>query len=142
MMLAGAEDVGAGGRSEFVVLKVADLGAIEGALRVDGFDFESPAAEGEDVHAAVGMAFEELFNGGGAARAENTIPAGEDHAEFALQCETLVDHLAIAVFKDVQRQGSVGKENQLQRKQWQQALRHLCIMAHTAWTPYWGRTMI
>ena len=65
--------------------------------------FETPVAARQNIHAAVGMRFQDLVDHHRAARVEYAILFGENDAEFGFIADGLPDHLLVAVLEDVQR---------------------------------------
>ncbi len=119
---------GRDGRGAFVVEEF-DGAAQKRALVVEEHDFEAAAAARDDVHAAVGVAAHDAIDGGGAAGVDDAFFIGEDDAEFEALADDFADHFFIAVFEDMEGEFGSGEENELERKQGQEALLHVTIMA-------------
>ena len=74
------------------------------------------AADGEDVHAAVAVALDDVEDFRGAADARQTFGHGKQHAEFGFLREAIFDHGAVTRLKNVQGKLRAGKKDDVQRK--------------------------
>ena len=119
------------------IIKVADLGAQEGALLVDAQNLEAAQALGEDVETSVLVTFDDIEDLGGAADLCHLFLPGMDDAKDRVALQALTDHLFVARLEDVQRQWDGGKQDQRQRKNWQQALHpHIVRLTPKALSEY------
>jgi len=88
--------------------------------RVFGDDFhhtKGSAADSENVHAAIFVAFYDVDNFGGAADSRDTLRKRKKHAEFRLFFETVFHHFAVTRLENMQGKVCAGKKDDVQRKQ-------------------------
>src|SRR5579863_8898059 len=72
--------------------------------RVLGYEFnntEGISADGDDVHAAVGIMLEDFQYLGGAANARDAVVHGQEHAEGGFGVEAFADHATVARLENV-----------------------------------------
>ena len=112
-------------RSRFVV-DHENFGLEERTILVDADEFEALAAFGDEVEAAVGIFFDDRDDFGGAAYLGEARVEGAHHAEGKLPGEAFPNHFFIARFENVQRQGSAGEQDDIEREQGNQG-RHRAI---------------
>src|SRR3981081_104340 len=74
------------------------------------------ASDGEDVHATVVVALDDLGPFGGATDADNSLRQTQQHSELRLFLDATAHHLAVAWFEYMQGEGCAGKENDVQRE--------------------------
>ncbi len=99
---------------------VQHLGSQVGFAHIHLHNLEALAAFGDDVHAAV---FVLLGDGDDLRRAAYLLdPAagGAHHAEGLARFQKVANHLLVAGLEDVQRQGCVGKQDDVEREQGKQ----------------------
>ena len=89
----------------------------EGTFLVDAHEFETLAAFGDQVEAAVGILFHDGDDFGGASHLGETLLDGAHHAEGAMLGEAFADHFFVARLEDVQGQGSAGEQDDIEREQ-------------------------
>jgi len=89
----------------------------EGAILIDGHDFETVAAFGDQVKTAVGILFDDGDDFGGASHFGETLFEGPNHSENAILAEALRNHFFVARFENVQRQKECWEVNDVEREQ-------------------------
>ena len=89
----------------------------EGTLLIYSQKLETPAPFRNEVEAPVGVFFDDGNDFGGAAHFGQTLLHRADHAEQAILRQALANHLFIARFEDMQRQGRAGEQYDIQREQ-------------------------
>ncbi len=121
-----------GGRGWFgagLVIEEFDSSAQELALFVDQQDFEAAAAEGDDVEPAVGVFFEDAFDGGGAADFGQSLAGDQHDAELGFIAHGLADHFLVALFENVKWQMPARHQYNFEWKERKKPLLHATIMA-------------
>lgn len=121
-----AED--SGGFGVLLIVKELDVGAQIRGFAVDGLNAEAAMADGNDVEAAVGIAFGDLLDGGSASDDGDAFAGGENDAKVGFRGEGMADHFLVALFEDMERQLIVGEQNHGQRKEGEQVVGHVTIM--------------
>src|SRR5579883_19787 len=101
---------------QVAVLEIIDAAFEQRVFGEEIDDSEGMAANGDDVHAAVGIAPDDLENFSGATDAGEAVVDGQEHAEGRARVEAFADHAAIARLKNVQGKLFAGEENDVQRK--------------------------
>jgi hypothetical protein len=86
-----------------------NFGLEEGTLLVNAKEFETLAAFGDEVEAAVGIFFDDGDDFGGASHLGEALLEGAHDAEGELPGEAFANHFFIARFEDVQGQWSTGE---------------------------------
>jgi hypothetical protein len=89
----------------------------EGSFLVDAYDFETPAAFGDEVEAAVRILLDHSDNFGSASHLGQTLFDYAHYTERAMLGEALSDHFFIAELEDVQGQGDAGEQDDIEREQ-------------------------
>jgi len=105
------------GWSAGFVVDHENFGLEEGAFLVDAHEFETFAAFGDEVEAAVGIFLYDGDDFGGAADFSETLLDGANDAEGAMLGEAFGNHFFVAWFEDVQGQGSAGEQDDIEREQ-------------------------
>src|SRR5258708_36306973 len=101
----------------FTVLQVVHVAFQERVLREQFDHAEGGAADCENVHAAVFVAFNDVENFGGAADSRHSLGKGEKHAELGLFFQRVFHHFAVTWLENMQGKLRAGKEDDVQRKQ-------------------------
>ena len=109
-------------RSSGFVLNHENFGAQERTLPVDAQEFETLAALGDQVEAAVGVLFHDGNDFGGTSHLGETLFDGAHDPEDASLGEAFADHFLVVRFEDMQGQGSAGKQDDIEREQWQKGV--------------------
>jgi hypothetical protein len=99
------------------VIDHKNFGLEEGTLLVDAHDFESPAAFGNKVEAAVGIFLYDSDDFGGASYVGETLLERAYDAESTILSAALRNHFFVAWLEDVERQWSAGEEDDIERKE-------------------------
>jgi hypothetical protein len=103
--------------SSGLVIDYCHFSLEEGTFLVDAQKFETLAAFGDQVEAAVGILFHYGDDFGSASYLGQALLDGADYAEGAMLGEAFADHFFVTRFEDVQGQGSVGEQNDIEREQ-------------------------
>ena len=108
------------------------------AFLINADDFKPLAAFGNQVQAPVRILFYDRDDLGGASHFGQTVFNRAHYAECAVRFQALANHFFVARFKNVQRQGSAGKENDIEREQgdknFQESLRRsACMIVRHDW---------
>jgi hypothetical protein len=102
--------------SGVAVVEVVDESLEKRLLVQEADDAKGGSANGENVHASVVIAFDDLDDFGGTANVGNAIGRSQQHSEFGFLLQAVSNHGAIAGLENVQRKVSAGKKNDVQRK--------------------------
>jgi hypothetical protein len=94
-----------------------NLGAQKGALLIEFEYFKTPTPLGNEIETTIGIFLRDADDLGGASDLGYVLLDGANNPEQRLVCQTLSDHLLVSRFENVQRQGSAGKQHDLEREQ-------------------------
>src|SRR6267142_2356579 len=87
------------------------------SIRVDQLRYTKwRAADGDDVHAAIVVALHDFCHLGGATYADDPLGQGQQKSELGFFVDAAAHHLAVTRLENVQREGSAGKKNDVQRE--------------------------
>ena len=106
----GMQLYGAGGvflrRSAGLIVDDENFGLQERAFLIDGQEFKTLAAFGDEIESAVRIFFYDGDDFGGASYLGEPLFHGAHNAELSVLSHAFADHLLVTRFENVQRQGS------------------------------------
>ena len=111
-----------------LVFKVSDLGAQVFHVLVERLDLEPRVAERDDVHPAVRIAANHLFDNGGASDSGNAFVLRQDNAKLGLPVDGRADHCLVAFLEDMQGKARARQEYGPQGEQGEHFPRHANII--------------
>ncbi len=99
-----------------------NLGLKKRTFLIDAQHFETLAAFGDQVEAAVGILLHDGDDFGGASHVGETLLDRAHDAEIAMLGEALANHFFVSRFEDVQGQGRAREQDDFEREQRQKVV--------------------
>jgi hypothetical protein len=111
----------------FAILEIVYATFQKGVLGYELNDPERVAADSDDVHAAVGIIFDDFQYLGCATNPRDAVVHGQEHAERRFGVEAFADHATVTRLENVQGKLFAGKKNDVEREQRYSIRPHGCL---------------